>query len=272
MLCLPSAANYSEYRTTDEDGARLYGYEYYTSGYGLLSRDYIAVHLREVACATCEVVGTTASSVFFGQSTCPDGYVRDYVGYIFSNADGEEKGEFVCVEKNPEGYGRSYRQNSEAKLYPVEADCSNLPCPPYTSHREILCVQCSKMILSPCLSFIDDGACLAECPRGNFGDSKRICQHCHEECLEGCFGPSALNCSGDCRHARFGNECVRKCPEMTYENETLHCLPFSSISVSLSRLLALLIAFFRLRWRRLCRHRKWLKHPRSLWCLRRRRH
>ena len=261
MLCLPSAANYSEYRTKDEDGARLYGYEYYTSGYGLLSRDYVAVHRREVACATCEVVGTTASSVFYGQSTCPDGYVRDYVGYIFSNADGEEKGEFVCVVRNPEGYdnGLGTRQNSQAKLYPVEADCSNLPCPPYTSHREILCVRCSKMVLSPCLTFLDDGACLTECPRGKFGDTERVCQHCHEECLEGCFGPSALNCSGNCRHARFGDECVRKCPETTYENETSHCLPLSGI---------FLIQYFcyahflcdPFRWRRLCGRRRWLEH------------
>lgn len=49
-LCLPSNAMFAERKGTNENGARLYGYEYYTNGYGLGSSKYLQVHLTEVPC------------------------------------------------------------------------------------------------------------------------------------------------------------------------------------------------------------------------------
>ena len=39
---------FADYKDTDENGALLYGYEYYTSGYGLSSANYLRVHHTEV--------------------------------------------------------------------------------------------------------------------------------------------------------------------------------------------------------------------------------
>lgn len=47
-LCLPSEVTFAEHTGTSQDGALLYGYEYYTSGYGLTSSSYQQVHLKEV--------------------------------------------------------------------------------------------------------------------------------------------------------------------------------------------------------------------------------
>lgn len=40
---------YDDYNGLNQDGGRLYGYEYETSGYGLTSQDYQAVHNYEVS-------------------------------------------------------------------------------------------------------------------------------------------------------------------------------------------------------------------------------
>ena len=62
LLCMQSQAVYGEHENTNQDSARLYGYEYKTSGYGLRVSAYTNVNNRQVWCVCVCVCVSTAST------------------------------------------------------------------------------------------------------------------------------------------------------------------------------------------------------------------
>ena len=52
--------------------------------------------------------------------------------------------EYICVDKAAEKIPGSQANTDGTLLYPVEAVCGALPCPPYTNGRELTCVVCTK--------------------------------------------------------------------------------------------------------------------------------
>ena len=54
--------------------------------------------------------------------------------------------EYICVDEKLESVPGGDGNRSESVVYPVEAVCGSLKCPPYVKGRELTCVVCSKEI------------------------------------------------------------------------------------------------------------------------------
>lgn len=197
LLCMQRLAIHREHNSQRQSGAYLNGYEYETSGSGLNSQAYQAVHNREIPCVVCENLHAESTFMQHGSNSCPPDYVMEYSGFLFANRYNSYKGQYVCVDNSPQGYSnnRGSLNDNYGQLYPVEIQCSGLPCPPYKAYREVACAQCSKVV-TLCPGYTMNGTCFISCPPGTYGDSMKTCQPCHPLCsqLEGCTGPGKVHC------------------------------------------------------------------------------
>lgn len=51
---------------------------------------------------------------------------------------------FTCVDSHPDTLHGGSKSKEGYLLYPVEATCGSLKCPPYLEGRELVCVVCSQ--------------------------------------------------------------------------------------------------------------------------------
>ena len=130
--------------------------------------------------------------------------MMDYSGFLFANRYHTSHGlgshyrsHYICIDASPRGYsnGRGSANDDYGRLYPVEIQCSGIPCPPYKAYREVTCAQCSKNI-TLCPSYTVNATCFVSCPPGTYGDAMKNCQPCHPLCnqSEGCTGPGKAHC------------------------------------------------------------------------------
>lgn len=157
-----------------------------------------------------------------------------YRGYLFSNLYSKNKGEFVCINKDQEFYGtRGGSSDNAGMLYQVETQCGSLPCPPFTEDREVVCTVCvADDIAERCPYYRYGSFCLWECPKNMYTDESQNCHRCHDQCVEGCYGPGNQECVGKCkaftyRAANWTNgrySCVETCPSNTYPSDDRECV------------------------------------------------
>ena len=99
---------------------------------------------RPAPCAMCYVAGRSVVMVP-ARTQCPRGWIKQYGGYLVSEAKGNEdrgRSNYVCWDEAPEGGvgGRVWH----SVIYPVEVRCGPLPCSEYIDSRQLACVVCSK--------------------------------------------------------------------------------------------------------------------------------
>ena len=95
---------------------------------------------HDVPCAVCFSTART-SHMFPAKVTCPDGWIKQYQGYLMSSR--RRRSEYLCVDEAFERGGRR-RNDNGFQLYLVEPQCKSLPCPPYDETRELACVVCTN--------------------------------------------------------------------------------------------------------------------------------
>ena len=139
LLCLPHTPVYSSYRSGTQDRARLGPVEFHPDApLGTVRGD------DNARCAVCKTA--RSSTIMIPATTiCPSGWTREYYGYLMSESKGNNRGEFVCVDRfsRPLPGGRGH--TSEAHdLFNVEAYCNIIPCPPYNNYKELTCAVCSQ--------------------------------------------------------------------------------------------------------------------------------
>jgi len=79
-----------------------------------------------------------------GKDTCPDGWVKEYTGYIVGSAHGHKhSGSYICMDDTPQVVPGSNGDQAGELLYMVETVCPSLQCEPYVNARELRCVVCS---------------------------------------------------------------------------------------------------------------------------------
>ncbi|XP_072024334.1 uncharacterized protein [Amphiura filiformis] len=143
-LCLPSTPEYDEHQSGDEGGrAYVYSAEYQTSTFS----PFASKHDHEVPCVACHATNRGSILMIPAMKTCPTGWTEEYHGYLMTDHHGHRRRDFVCMDRSPESLsGGSSGDQNGALFYPVEGRCSpsNLPCPPYSSGRELSCVVCTK--------------------------------------------------------------------------------------------------------------------------------
>ena len=78
--------------------------------------------------------------------TCPASWTKEYSGYLISThkAAPRKSGTFECVDSSFEGVAGLGASSIPAFMYPIEAVCNGLACPPYDAEKELTCVVCTK--------------------------------------------------------------------------------------------------------------------------------
>ena len=95
-------------------------------------------------CSVCNVANKSSTIMIPSRVTCPEGWIREYHGYLMSEDKDHPRTMYICVDrwmKFVPGNGSGLRSES---LHHVWADCSALTCPPYNANKELTCVMCSK--------------------------------------------------------------------------------------------------------------------------------
>ena len=141
FLCLPDTPkpNYDEIETTDKNSySRIYGTEYEGPIKGV--QDHGA------PCALCYVSTRTSQIMIPATTTCPNGWTREYYGYIMSesNTSNRSPNEYVCVDKDQISLPGSAGNENGSLLYHVRATCTGINCPPYKSDKSLTCAVCTK--------------------------------------------------------------------------------------------------------------------------------
>ena len=138
MLCLPKNPVYSTSRATHHHGYAALGAVEYEGNAQLF---------RSQHNAPCAVCTTTRNRQLMipGTTQCPAGWTREYWGYLVSEHHDHYRSEFLCFDSRPETIpGTQGDHQSSAEVYTIEIDCEVLPCPPYSSTKELTCVVCTK--------------------------------------------------------------------------------------------------------------------------------
>ncbi|CUT99106.1 melanoma receptor tyrosine protein kinase [Echinococcus multilocularis] len=125
---------------------------------------------------------------------------------------------FICVESCTElpGFFEASREN--VTIIPTLPPQSN----PMTARLQMARMAAGHIIEEHIYSRYGDYSEDAKAPI--------TCARCHSECAETCTGPGADQCTGSCKNARSGNECVVECPHTTFlDTERRECIPCPSL-------------------------------------------
>jgi len=135
MICLPPSPML--YKDDVPGGtATAYAVEYQVGG--ILSH----VYCHNMPCALCEATGRGDKMMIPSHYECPDGWHKEYSGYIMAGADGHEGGSmYYCINENLEQVKGSGSCESAHFMYIVHAAGSHVPSP--TGHS-LSCVVCTK--------------------------------------------------------------------------------------------------------------------------------
>ena len=136
-LCLPLDPQYLKYQSGYQDWVRLYGAEYETQNTPL---DHS--HNRNMPCTLCQVYGRTNKIMIPSHYECPNGWRREYYGYLMAGYHGHKAAtQFTCIDKSLEQIPGSGASTNGKLFYTVEAHCGHfIPC----SDKELTCVVCTK--------------------------------------------------------------------------------------------------------------------------------
>lgn len=117
----------------------MFGVEYETG-----SSAFQSVQDQEVPCAVCKVSGRMTSLMIPAKKTCPQGWTREYWGYLAAQYYSHHGSTFECLDFAMETVHESVTGNENGGLfYQVDARCGSLPCPPYGEFNDLLCVVCT---------------------------------------------------------------------------------------------------------------------------------
>ena len=136
-LCLPPDPQYLKHQSGYQNHAAVYGAEYQTHGTPL---DHS--HNRNVPCALCQVYGRTNKIMIPSHYECPNGWRREYYGYLMAGTHGHKAAtQYTCVDESLEQISGSGADSNGKLFYTVEAHCGHfIPC----SDKELTCVVCTK--------------------------------------------------------------------------------------------------------------------------------
>lgn len=80
-----------------------------------------------------------------GRKSCHGEWTPEYHGVLMSSRYNETSGkDYICVDYDVEAGRGGVRSDGGARLWPVEAKCGSLPCPPYEANKELTCVVCTR--------------------------------------------------------------------------------------------------------------------------------
>ena len=144
-LCLPEDPEYSTY-TAEAQSARafLYGAEYQTGG-SYANGPLRSFHDHNVPCAVCYTATRETVVMIPARLSCPSSWTREYYGYLMAERFDHHRSTFECMDHSPQSVPGSIANTNGALFYHTEVKCNvGIPCPPYNTQKEVMCVICTK--------------------------------------------------------------------------------------------------------------------------------
>ena len=140
QVCLPEDPQYFPlFRNGSQRHSLMYGSEYEQP------LNFVNAATQDnVPCAVCSVTTRQQVLMIPARYTCPPGWTSEYNGFLMSEHIGNYRSTFICVDYEQIPIPNTRVHNLGTDLYHVEADCSNLPCGPYSQDKELSCVVCTK--------------------------------------------------------------------------------------------------------------------------------
>ena len=142
-LCLPLDPIFDKTTSGSQGHSNIYGTEYEVAGHPRMFSRNLDNH--DAPCAVCHPESRGSHVMIPGRNICPSDWTLEYKGYLMS-AYHSHKGrtQFICVDANAESTTGSHSSKNGASLYFAESHCGSLPCPPYTTGKELTCAICTK--------------------------------------------------------------------------------------------------------------------------------
>ena len=143
-LCLPEQPQYSTYTTGTQSGrAYLYGAEYKTAG--IDNGPLRSFNEHNVPCAVCYTSTRGTVVMIPARTTCPSSWTREYYGYLMAERSLHRRTMFECMDHSPQSVPGSISRTYGVLFYHTEVKCNyGIPCPPYDTQKEVMCVVCTK--------------------------------------------------------------------------------------------------------------------------------
>ena len=144
-LCLPEQPQYSTYTAGIQSNGRahLYGAEYEAGSY--TTGPLISVHNHNVPCAVCYASTRETVVMIPARLTCPTFWTQEYYGYLMAERYDHHRSTFECMDQSPQSVSGSIANTDGLLFYHTEVKCNHgIPCPPYDTQKEVMCVVCTK--------------------------------------------------------------------------------------------------------------------------------
>jgi len=144
--CLPEEPEWDDFVQGEQTASRIYGVEYERSHsqdvFDDTNSGSVPRYNNPAPCAVC-YVNRHSILMVPAKMQCPDGWRKEYGGFLVGDLYGRYRTDYVCFDKAPEiAVGRT--NGDQGVIYPVEVICGTLPCSKYINYREMTCVVCSK--------------------------------------------------------------------------------------------------------------------------------
>ena len=136
-LCLPMDPEYNLPSIAGVQGySPVWGAEYEVP--------VVGEHNHDVPCAVCHVITRETVLMIPAKTSCPTSWTEEYDGYLMSDQQEDYRKMFVCVDRAQGSFPGTGADTNGALFFHTEADCTNLPCPPYNNEQELNCIVCTK--------------------------------------------------------------------------------------------------------------------------------
>ena len=142
--CFPRDPEYSDFRPGPQRFSFVYGVEY-EAPISQLGGGSTNLHDQNVPCAVCRVAQRATALMIPAKITCPQGWTKEYEGYLMTAHYRYHSQTFECVDRDAEAAPGGHGNTNGGLFYHVESSChTNLRCPPYDRNKELTCVVCTK--------------------------------------------------------------------------------------------------------------------------------
>ena len=141
-LCIPMEPEYSEYIPKTQSNSILQTAELQTP-----SKSVPASHrqyLNTPVCAMCQSFRRVSQFMFPARLSCPNGWRKEYDGYLMTAKGTDRRTEYICVDSGPEGLQDTTMNVHGTGLYPVETISKTHVPDAYKEGKELTCSICSK--------------------------------------------------------------------------------------------------------------------------------
>ena len=104
---------------------------------------FSSINEANVPCAVCQSKTRSVALLQPGKTSCPEGWTKEYAGYLMADEDNNEPRSAICIDEAAEGAGNP-NDEDRGLISAMFASCGGLKCPPYNHKGLVTCTLCTK--------------------------------------------------------------------------------------------------------------------------------